>query len=148
MPLNAPAKEINLENCILCQKKRKLSDWLSSGETGRDSIVSLAQQTKSNDTWADRVLRLTVQEQGRMKYHTSSCYRQFQRDMETEGYRAKSITHPLEQSQSSQQETSNNTSERCSKRFKSSVTKNVCIICGVDIKTVLTEENPHIMQNL
>lgn len=71
-----------------------------------------------------------------MKYHTSSCYRQFQRDMETEGYRAKSITHPLEQSQSSQQETSNNTSERCSKRFKSSVTKNVSIICGADIKTV------------
>ena len=28
-----------------------------------------------------RVLKLTVQEQGIMKYHASSCYRNFQRDM-------------------------------------------------------------------
>ncbi|KAF3854414.1 hypothetical protein F7725_022469 [Dissostichus mawsoni] len=81
VPLAAcSTKPINLEECILCQKKKK-SEYLSSGEIGRDVIVSLAKQTESNDTRAARVLQLTVQEQGIIKYHTSSCYRTFQRDM-------------------------------------------------------------------
>ncbi|KAI4823606.1 hypothetical protein KUCAC02_012184 [Chaenocephalus aceratus] len=125
-----PIKPIDLEECILCQKKNR-SEYLSSGEIGRGYIVSLAKQTESNDTRAARVLRLTVQEQGIMKYHTSSCYRSFQRDMA----KTDSITQPLEQSEPSQQGPVNDTSERHSKRFKSSVTTDVCIFCGSDCKT-------------
>ncbi|KAF3832800.1 hypothetical protein F7725_026465, partial [Dissostichus mawsoni] len=134
VPLAAcSTKPINLEECILCQKKKK-SEYLSSGEIGRGVIVSLAKQTESNDTRAARVLQLTVQEQGIIKYHTSSCYRTFQRDM------AKTdSTQPLEPGPSQQSSTPiDDTSERRSTRIKSSpsVTKNVCIICGADIKTV------------
>ena len=67
--LSAPCaipKPINLEECILCQKKKR-SEYLSSGEIGRSNIVSLAKRTKSNDTRAVRVLQLTVQEQGIIK---------------------------------------------------------------------------------
>lgn len=87
---------------------------------------------QSNDARAARVLGLTVQEQGIMKYHTSSCYKSFQRDMAKND----SITQPLEQSEPSQQGPINDTSERCSKRFKSSVITNVCSICGLACKTV------------
>ena len=76
----ATPKPIDLEKCILCQKKKR-SEYLSSGEIGRGCIVSLAKQTESNDTRAARILQLTAQEQGIMKYHTSNCYRSFQRDM-------------------------------------------------------------------
>jgi hypothetical protein len=97
VPLTAPRatpkpKPINLEECILCQKKKR-SEYLSSGEIGRVTIVLLAKQTKTNDTRAARVLQLTMQEQGIIKYHTSSCYRIFQRDMA----KTDSITQPLEQ---------------------------------------------------
>ena len=46
-----PIKPIDLEECILCQKKNR-SEYLSSGEIGRGYIVSLAKQTESNDTRA------------------------------------------------------------------------------------------------
>ena len=78
-PCAAP-KAINLDECILCQKKKR-SEYLSSGETGRSCIVSLAKQTESCDIWAARVCQLTVLEHGIIKYHASSCYRNFQRDM-------------------------------------------------------------------
>ena len=76
----ATPKPIDLDECILCQKK-KISEYLSSGEICRGCIVSLAKQTENNDTGAARILQLTAQEQGIMKYHTSTCYRSFQRDM-------------------------------------------------------------------
>ena len=75
-PCAAP-KAINLDECILCQKKKR-SEYLSSGETGRSCIVSLAKQIESSDIWAARV---TVSEQGIIKYYASSCYRSFQRDV-------------------------------------------------------------------
>ena len=87
----ATPKAINLEECILCQKKKR-SEYLSSGEIGRGCIVSLAKQTESYDTRAARVLQLTVPEQGIIKYHASSCYRRFQRDMA----KTVSITQPVE----------------------------------------------------
>ena len=127
----AKAQPINLEECILCQKKKQ-SEYLSGGEIGRGNIVSLARQTESNDARAARVLQLTVQEQGIIKYHTSSCYRSFQRDMAKAG----SITQSLEQPEPSQQEPMHYTSEPRSKRFKSSVITNVCIFCGADRVTV------------
>jgi hypothetical protein len=54
VPLTAPCatpkpKPFNLEECILCQKKKR-SEYLSSGEIGRVTIVSLAKQTKTNHT--------------------------------------------------------------------------------------------------
>ena len=57
-------------------------------------------------TRAARVFRLTVQEQGIMKYHTSSCYKSFQRDMA----KTDSMTQPLEKSEPSQQGLINDTS--------------------------------------
>ena len=75
----ATPREINLEECILCQKKKR-SEYLSSGEIGRGCIVSLAKQTESYDTWTAKVLQRTVPEQGIIKYHASSCYRSIQRD--------------------------------------------------------------------
>ena len=103
VPLTAPCatpkpKLIDLQECILCQKK-KPSEYVSSGETGRSSIVSLAKQTKKNDIRAARVLQLMVEEQGMMKYHTASCYRMFQRDMA----KTDSLIQPLEQSGPSEQ---------------------------------------------
>ena len=65
---------------------------------GRGNITLLDKQTKSNDTRAARVLRLTVQEQGNIKYYISSCYRSFQRDIA----KADSIIKSLEQSEPSQ----------------------------------------------
>ena len=73
-PCAAP-KAINLDVCILCQKR-----ILSSGETG-SCIVSLAKQMESCDIRASRVCQVTVLEQGIIKYHALSCYRSFQRDM-------------------------------------------------------------------
>ena len=135
VPLNAPCatppKLINFKECILCQKKK--SEYLCSGEHGRQVILSLAQQAESEDTRAARVLKLTVQEQGIMKYHNSSCYRLFQFDMKKTG----SITQPSEQPEPSQQQVSIDAPfERRSKRKKSSVTKHVCIICGAATTTV------------
>ena len=55
----------------------------------------------SSDIRATRVVQLTVQEQGMFKYHASSCYRNFQREMA----RFDIVTsHPLEQAEPSQQE--------------------------------------------
>ena len=129
----ATPKAINLEECILWQKKKR-SEYLSSGEIGRGCIVSLAKQTESYDTRAARVLQLTVPEQGIIKYHASSCYRSFQRDMA----KTVSITQPVEQSEPSQQAQGpiNDTSEQRCKRFKPSETTNLCIFCGADRKTV------------
>ena len=119
--------QINIEKCILCQKKTS-SEYLSSGEIGRSNIVSLA-KIAENDPRASRVLQLTAQEQGIIKYHTSSCYRNFMRDMA----KPDSIAAVPEQSEPSQPEP---TSEPQTKRFKASVTGNVCIFCGADGKTV------------
>ena len=54
---------------------------------------------QSYDTRAARVLQLTVPEQGIIKFHASSCYRSFQRDMA----KTVSITQPVEQSEPPQQ---------------------------------------------
>ena len=127
-PCAALKLQINLEKCILCQKKKTSSEYLSSGEIGRRNIVSLA-KIAENDPRASRVLQLTAQEQGIIKYHTSSCYRNFMRDMA----KPNSIAEVPEQSEPSQPEP---TSEPRTTRFKASVTGNVCIFCGADRKTV------------
>ena len=132
--LTAPVtpKPIDLNKCILCQK-RKQSEYLSSGEIGRGNIVSLAKQTECNDAGATRVLQLTVQEQSAMKYHASSCYRQFQFDCA----KISSTNHPaLEEPEPPQQGPVNEASEHRSKRFKPNTSTNVCIFCGMDRKTV------------
>ena len=53
-----PGKVINLEDCILCQRKLPSED-LSSGKTGRAQILSLANESEGNDERASRVLQLT-----------------------------------------------------------------------------------------
>ena len=131
-PCAAP-KAINLDECILCQKKKR-SEYLSSGETGRSCIVSLAKQIESSDIRAARVLQLTVSEQGIIKYHASSCYRSFQRDVTKT---VSTLAQP-EQSESPEQAQglgNDPTEQRC-KRFKPSEAINVCIFCGADRKTV------------
>ena len=92
----------------------------------------LAKQSGSIDPRVARVRKLTVQEQGIMKYHASSCYRNFQRDMA----KIDSISQPSEQTKSSQQCPIEciARSEPRSKRFKPSTA--VCIICGSDRTTV------------
>ena len=125
----ATPKPIDLEECILCQKKRR-SEYLSSGEIDRGFIVSLAKETESNDTRAARILQLTAQEQGIMKYHTSTCYRSFQRDMA----KPESIPQPFREPP--QHGPIDDTPERRNKRFKPSKTINACIFCGADRKTV------------
>ena len=70
-----------LDECILCQTKTR-SDYLSSVETGRARIISLAKEDGGDDTRAQRVVDLSVQEMQIMKYHSSMCYKKFQRDME------------------------------------------------------------------
>lgn len=93
----------------------------------------LASQTKSDDTRVARVLQLTVQEQSVMKYHASSCYRSFQKDMA----RTDSVAQPLEPPESAQQEVAlDDTPEPRSKRCKPSVPDNYCIICGSNRLTV------------
>ena len=72
---------INLQECILCQRKL-LSEYLSSGQAGRACIFSLANEIEGNDAQACRVLQLTSEEKELMKYHSKSCYRRFQRDVE------------------------------------------------------------------
>ena len=131
-PCAAP-KAINLDECILCQKKKR-SEYLSSGETGRSCIVSLAKQIESSDIRAARVLQLTVSEQGIIKYHASSCYRSFRRDVTKT---VSTLAQP-EQSESPEQAQglgNDPTEQRC-KRFKPSEAINVCIFCGADRKTV------------
>jgi len=61
--------------------KKKQYKNLSSGETGRSCIISLAKQMESCDIRASRVCQVTVLEQGIIKYHALSCYSSFQRDM-------------------------------------------------------------------
>lgn len=130
-PCAAP-KPINLDECILCQKKKRV-EYLSSGENGKRNIVLLAKQTESDDTRVTRVLQLTAQEQGTIKYHASSCYRNFQRDMA----KIDSIMQPLEQPEPTQQVVAvNDMPEPRSKRFKPSVPANICIICGSDRLTL------------
>ena len=80
-PAHKPDKTINLDECILCQTKRR-SEYLSSGEIGRARIVLLAKEDGGNDVRVRRVLRLTVPEQEIIKYHVMSCYKNFQREME------------------------------------------------------------------
>jgi hypothetical protein len=65
-----------------------------------------------------------------MKYHTSTCYRSFQRVMA----KTDSITQTLQQSELHQHGPIDDTPERRSKRFKPNT--NVCIFCGADRKTV------------
>ena len=72
---------VDLDECILCQKMI-WSEYLSSGKTGRGHIVVLAKEDEGSDNQTDRVLSLTAQKQELFKYHSSSCYRRFQRDME------------------------------------------------------------------
>ena len=122
---SATPKPINLEECILCQKKKR-SEYLSSGEIGRGCIVSLAKQRERRHS----SLQLTVQEQGIMKYHTSTCYRSFQRDMA----KTDSIPQTFQQSEPPQHGPIDDTPEQRSKRFKPNT--NVCIFCGADRKTV------------
>ena len=50
--------------------------------TGRSCIVALVKEEGGSDNRASRVLELTVQEQQLIKYHSSSCYKSFQRDVE------------------------------------------------------------------
>ena len=92
----------------------------------------LAKQSGSIDNRAARVLKPTVQEQGIMKYHASSCYRTFQRDMA----KIDCISQPSKQTKLSQQCPIEciARSEPCSKRFKPSTA--VCIIRGSDKTTV------------
>lgn len=132
LAINVP-KPINLDQCIFCQRK-KASEYLCSGDTGRSNIISLAQQkSECNDVRVVRVLKLTAQEQTVMKYHTSSCYRNFLRDI------AKTVplVQPLEQPEACQvlEEPMDRTSEPRSKRFKPA-TSSVCIICGSERATV------------
>ena len=68
-----------------------------------------------------------------LKYHSSSCYRNFHREMA----RFNIVTScPLEQAEPSQQEPNIDVSEQCSKGFKPSVSSNVCIFCSADCITV------------
>ena len=68
-----------------------------------------------------------------MKYHASSCYRQFQFDCA----KISSTNHPaLEEPEPPQQGPVNEASEHQSKRFKPNTSTNVCIFCGMDHKTV------------
>ena len=63
---------------------------------------------ESSDIQATRVIQLTVQEQAMFKYHSSSFYRNFQREMA----RFDIVTsHPLQQAEPSQQEPSIDVSE-------------------------------------
>ena len=45
MPL-IKSKSVNLEECILCQRKKR-SEYLSSGDVSKGCIVSLAKQASS-----------------------------------------------------------------------------------------------------
>ncbi len=79
-----------------------------------------------------------------MKYHASSCYRRFQLDMSKLVSLAQPSVDPPDPLQQSQEPTyeqceqsePSDSSEQRSKRFKPSETKNVCIFCGADRKTV------------
>ena len=130
---------------VFCVKKKKRSEYLSSGEIGRGCIVSLAKETEGYDSRAARVLQLTAPEQGIIKYHASSCYRSFQRDMA----KTASITRPLKHSEPPQQAQGlpTDTSERRCKRFKPSKTTSVCVFCGANCKTV-KQKNTQTLPNL
>ncbi|KAF3832797.1 hypothetical protein F7725_026462, partial [Dissostichus mawsoni] len=108
VPLAAcSTKPINLEECILCQKKKK-SEYLL--------VVKLA---GSNDTRAARVLQLTVQEQGIIKYHTYLATERFK------GIWLRLTAQPLEPGPSQQSSTPiDDRSERRSTIIKSSPTVN------------------------
>lgn len=82
-----------LDECILCQTKAR-SDYLSSGETGRVRNVSLAKEDGGNDSRAKRIVDLSVQEMEIMKYHSSTCYKKFQRDMEKKRKQESSNVEP------------------------------------------------------
>ncbi len=152
--LTAP-KSINLEECILCQRKKR-SEYLSSGEIGRGCIASLAKRTESQDARVTRVLQLTVSEQSNMKYHASSCYRRFQLDMGKLVSLAQPSVDPPDPLQQSQEPTYEQceqsepsvSSEQRSKRFKPSETKNVCIFCGADRKTVKQKKFAHCIESV
>ena len=90
------------------------------------------QSGRSTDSRASRILKLTEQEQGIMKYHASSCFRNFQRDMA----KMHSISQLLERVKPSQHCPVECTTklEPRSKRFKPCTS--VCIICGSDRTTV------------
>ena len=117
----------------MCQKK-KTSENLSSGEIGRIAILAFAEDRKCNDIRAIRVLELTEQEQSEMKYHRTSCYRSFQRDMTSSNTYSRNET--LEESSPFLQVTHSDIFDRCSKRLKCGVIRNVCIFCGSNCKTI------------
>jgi hypothetical protein len=71
-----PSTPTRLDECILCQTKTR-SDYLSSGETGRARIISLAKEDGGDDNRAKRVIELSVQEMEITKYHSLTCYKNF-----------------------------------------------------------------------
>ena len=127
---------INLQECILCQRKLP-SEYLSSGQAGRACILSLANEIEGNDERACRVLQLTSEEKELMKYHSKSCYRRFQRDVEK-----KRTSSPPDEAKSACKPGTSTSEDNChiqrrSKRIKlTSTTINVCIICGSAVKTI------------
>ena len=89
-PCAAP-KAINLEVCILCQKRSNLNTSLVVKLAGVVLFYLPSKLMESCDIRASRVGQVTVLEQGIIKYHASSCYRSFQRDM---GKRISILTRP------------------------------------------------------
>lgn len=127
---------INLQECILCQRKLP-SEYLSSGQAGRACILSLANEIEGNDERACRVLQLTSEEKELMKYHSKSCYRRFQRYVEK-----KRTSSPPDEAKSACKPGTSTSEDNChvqrrSKRIKlTPTTINVCIICGSAVKTI------------
>ena len=89
-----PSTPKRLDECILCQTKM-LSDCLSSSETGRAHIISLAKEDGGDDNRANRIIDLSVHEMEIIKYHSSMCYKKFQRYTEK---KRKQQSHDVEPS--------------------------------------------------
>ena len=114
----------------MCQTKTR-SDYLSSGETGRARIVSLAKDDGGDDSRAKRVIDLSEQEMEIIKYHSSTCYKKFQRDMEKKRKEERYDVGP-----SSTVDDAENDNHQNRKRLKTHDMKRVCVICGSDRKTI------------
>ena len=124
-----------MDECILCQTKTR-SDYLSSGETGRARIISLATESGRNDNRAKRVLDLSVQEMRVMKYHSSTCYKKFQRDMEKLKKRKQESNDDDVEPDVTVDSVLEDDNDNRRKRLKANEIKRVCVICGSDRKTV------------
>ena len=111
------------------------SEYLSRGETGKARIIALAKEDGGSDDRANRVLKLSIQEQELIKYHSSSCYRSFQRDVEKKRKPDLVIESEARESAISMN-SSTSEDQRRSKSFKSSSADNFCVICGLSCKTV------------